>query len=93
MNEPIRPAQTEQQHDQRSASLPNPSPIVRILLLALTVIGGALSGICPDLISASFLAAVTAGMFSYCFLLTFSPLVLTAPVISAIAAFAATGNF
>ena len=93
MNEPIRPAHTEQQHDQRSASLPSPSPIVRILLLALTVIGGALSGICPDLISASFLAAVTAGMFSYCFLLTFSPLVLAAPVISAIAAFAATGNF
>ena len=51
MNEPIRPAHTEQQHDQRSASLPSPSPIVRILLLALTVIGGALSGICPDLIS------------------------------------------
>ncbi len=93
MNEPIRPAHTEQQHDQRSASLPSPSPIVRILLLALTVIGGALSGICPDLISASFFAIVTAGLFSYCFLLTFSPLVLAAPVISAIAAFAATGNF
>lgn len=93
MNEPIRPAHTEQQHDQRSASLPSPSPIVRILLLALTVIGGALSGICPDLISASFFAVVTAGLFSYCFLLTFSPLVLAAPVISAIAAFAATANF
>ena len=93
MNEPIRPAHTEQQNDPRTAQLPSPSPFVRILLLALTVIGGTLSGICPDLISASILAAVTAGLFSYCFLLTFSPLVLAAPIVSVIAAFAVTANF
>ena len=93
MNEPIRPAHNEQQTDHSMPQLHSPSPFVRVLLLALTVIGGTLSGICPDLISASVLAAVTAGLFSYCFLLTFSPLVLAAPVISVIAAFAASGNF
>ena len=95
MNEPTRPAQTSEPggvQDQPKHK-PTPGASVRLLLLLLCIVGGAVCGICGDLLSAAVFAAPTAGLFAYCYLLTFSPLVLAAPVISAVAAIAATGNF
>ncbi len=71
-------------------TLTGPSPFVRILLLVLTAAGAAISGMCPDLLTASVFAAVAAGLFSYTFLLTFSPLLFSVIPIAAIAAYVST---
>ena len=72
---------------------PNPSPFVRILFLVLIAVGSAVSGICPDLLSASVFAAITAGLFSYTFLLTYSPIPFTILPFPVIAAWVMTGSF
>lgn len=74
-------------------SLHSPSPLARILLLVSVIVGAVLTGICPDLLSASVFAALTAGIFSYTFLLTFSPLLFAVIPISVIAAYVMTFSF
>ena len=91
MTNPNQPHSTaDAEASAAPVSQPTPSPFARILLLILITAGAAISGICPDLLSASVFGAITAGLFSYTFLLTFSPLLFTVIPISVIAAYAAT---
>ena len=71
MTNPNHPHSTADREAAAPINQPAPSPFARILLLILITAGAAISGICPDLMSASVFAAITAGLFSYTFLLTF----------------------
>jgi len=94
MTNPNSTAAPDAQSAQQPPHFPMPSPITRAVLITLTVVGGVISGICPDLLSASVFAALTAGTFAYCFLLTFSPLFLCAvPAAAAALTFLLTFSF
>ncbi len=94
MTNPNYSAPPEEQPSPQTPQFHEPSPIVRAVLLILTVFGGVITGICPDLLSASFFAALTAGGAAYCFLLTFSPTMLCAvSAVSVIAAYLLTQSF
>ena len=92
MNEPQNAANPTTDHPTKEQR-PSPSPFGRSLLLVLIAIGASISGMCQDLLSASIFAVIAAGLFTYCFLLTFSPLVFAAPAAALITAFASTGSF
>ncbi len=94
MTNPNQTNYTDGQHTEQALHFHKPPAAVRILLLILTVLGAVISGICPDLLSASVFGALTAGCFSYCYLLTFSSLMLCAvPAVSAIATYLLTWSF
>jgi len=94
MTNPNQPYPAEESPSSAAyPSLHTPSPLARILLLVSIIIGAVLTGICPDLLSASVCAAITAGIFSYTFLLTFSPLLFAVIPVSVIAAYVMTFSF
>lgn len=93
MTNPNHPNPAEDFASDAHPHLHTPTPFVRILLLISIVIGAVLTGICPDLLSASVCAAITAGLFSYTFLLTFSPLLFAVIPVSVIAVFVLTAGF
>lgn len=89
MNHPSSAVSPEEQPTPQTPQFHQPSLVIRAFLIVLTVVGGVISGICPDLLSASVFAALTAGCFSFCYLLTFSSVMLCAvpAVIAAVTAF------
>jgi len=61
--------------DRNPEAIKPTSPGTRLVLLLLITAGAVLTGLCSNLFVAGIFAAVTAGLFTYYYLLTFSPAV------------------
>ena len=59
--------------DRNPEAIKPTSPGTRLVLLLLITAGAVLTGLCSNLFVAGIFAAVTAGLFTYYYLLTFSP--------------------
>lgn len=95
MNEPNRTKQEDAASQAQTPSSPitNPSPPLTLILIILCTAGGVLTGLCPDLLSASVIAAITAGLYSYTFCRTFAPAAMLIPILAAPAAWLLTTDF
>ena len=59
MNEPLHPQSEGTAPDTTSPpAFTKPSPVLGLVLIALTTVGGILTGLCPDLLSASVIGAI-----------------------------------
>ncbi len=94
MNEPLHPQSEGTAPDTTSSpAFTKPSPVLGLVLIALTTVGGILTGLCPDLLSASVIGAITAGLYSYTFLSTFAPAAMFLPALAAPIAAVLAGSF
>lgn len=95
MNEPLHTpnGETASRTDASIPKISKPSPVLCLILIALTTVGGVLTGLCPDLLSASVIGALTAGLYSYTFLLSFAPAAMFIPAAASPIAAVLAGSF